>query len=89
MSSGVHLTTEAAREIAQALEAVVVSLARIGSREVRPEWEDDPLRRYLGDGGAWLSLSRARSVLAEAMDRDLGETATEELVSGVEYWTGP
>jgi hypothetical protein len=82
----ITLTLEEARELARILESVVVSLHKITSREVGRDHGDDVLRTYLGEDGAWRSLSRARLVLATALDRSLGEQASQDLLADVEYW---
>ncbi|WP_197680095.1 hypothetical protein [Microlunatus soli] len=84
----VELGESEAITIFRALNEVVVSLDRIGSRQAGGE---DPDRLYLdgyfSEDGATLRLAEARSVINSAVERVFGEDESDALGEAIVYWT--
>jgi hypothetical protein len=85
----VTVRLDQAIEVARLLESVVVSLGRLGSRMAGGEADAETLDRFLDDWLVGYRLSRARTVLWDAVGQVIGEEEVEEIAEAVPRFPDP
>src|SRR5690348_69917 len=83
----VSIPLEKAIEVAQLLESLVISLDRIGSREAAGD--PDTLDQFMTEWRVGPRLSRARSVLWDAITEVIGEEKTEAIAESTPRFPDP
>lgn len=82
----IGLDLEEALLLMRILEESVVSIHRVMSRAAEGAQVGHLLEQYFLERNAWPRLSEARRVLAEALDREIGEEGVTELLGEIRYF---
>ncbi|MEU7802476.1 hypothetical protein AB0B10_24760 [Micromonospora arborensis] len=85
----VSIPLDRAVEAARLLESIVISLDRIGSRMAGGNADAHTLDRFMTEWLVGPRLSRARSVLWDAIAEVLGEEAIEEIAESTPCFPDP
>ncbi|WIM92799.1 hypothetical protein ACTOB_004756 [Actinoplanes oblitus] len=85
----VSIPLEKAIETARLLESIVVSLDRIGSRQAAGNADADTLDQFMTEWLVGPRLSRARSVLWDAITEVIGEEKTEAIAESTPRFPNP